>query len=969
MHRRSVQCFADISSRAASSSKRVVVPDSLSQCRHASTQALGKGKFTAISSSQLKDVAKLLVKQEKPKGKDTKKKGAATKKPQVVVDSAGAKRLDSGGVNKLRSDIFLPEKSEFLSPRQDDPWQADIELSGEESAGKYDISRGTFLEVRRNNITVHSIAVEVVPYGGRWMIMALTSTGEVWPCREDDVQFRIPGFADKNIVMKVGTDAYSEDPDSVAARIKLAKQMRDFDKQVEVRLSQLSPALRDIYDHFKAPDSAQWSSVTLSEVAKFVDPKSDPPHISSLLAIQNYLFSKSIYFVPDPSNFLETQKFYLRPVTQIEDAQFVNELVLRRDHRLSDFAAKATEQIRETRKLHEESWSEPPTIQPSTVSNFTPDEARILRFLDSTVRAVRAVQADPFLTQQAAVLKKIDVYDDEISNDLTQRFMTDCGLLAPWEEQIAREHFEGPESSSRAQKREAGADSIVTLAATTSQPLGPQDFYSHDPVESLRCDFGNMPVYVIDDYGAEELDDGVSVERIPSEPESTWIHVHIADPTAMVPPTSDIAKAAFEKGQTAYLLDRTISMLPHGEPFNQLSLGARSSQTGQPEPAMTFSIKIDAHGDIVDTKVQPSVIKNIHRLKYSDVDVALGIPRYTPQHPFGDDQPQPAAQPVEKSAVGDLTLLQKVTQLMVKKRFDAGIMWHTVPKAAVKINPAPLPTVPRNFGLLHECRGFPEISYTVEDFVEMEKGSRNMVAETMKLACRAASRFFTERGLPGIRRTQGPAFYGNEETHANLLAMRSEHGVVHWVESIRAGVVAPSARYTLKPEGHFLLGIPEGEGYMKVTSPLRRFQDMIAHWQIKHALLHPDKPALFANDWLQRMAKDTEALETGMKRIQWQQTLWYALKRIERARVDRQKGVQFARYPLDDLKGVIFQVPVKNATTNALQSVVYIPALGLKAFLVNLAVDQDLQIGDEVPIELGDIRFGLRPRVDATIRK
>lgn len=158
MHRRSVQCFADISSRAASSSKRVVVPDSLSQCRHASTQALGKGKFTAISSSQLKDVAKLLVKQEKPKGKDTKKKGAATKKPQVVVDSAGAKRLDSGGVNKLRSDIFLPEKSEFLSPRQDDPWQADIELSGEESAGKYDISRGTFLEVRR--YVVHGLALQ-----------------------------------------------------------------------------------------------------------------------------------------------------------------------------------------------------------------------------------------------------------------------------------------------------------------------------------------------------------------------------------------------------------------------------------------------------------------------------------------------------------------------------------------------------------------------------------------------------------------------------------------------------------------------------------------------------------------------------------------------------------------------------------------------------------------------------------------
>ncbi|OCH94410.1 RNB-domain-containing protein [Obba rivulosa] len=953
MHRRSVQCLAEISSRVASPSKQVNVSESLLNRRHASSQAVGKGKLLSLKSDHLKDVAKLIVRKSSPKARARQK---ISKTPQ-----------DTG--RRLRPDVFLPEKTEFLSCREDDPWQSDLDLSEPEAAGKYNISRGTYLEVRRNNAVVHSVAVDVVAHDGRWMILALTTSGEVWPCREDDVQFRIPGFTDKNVVMKVGSEAFTEEPVAVQARIKLLKQMRDFDRLVELRAAELMPRLRTVYDHFKAADPGQWSSVTLSEVAKYVDPKTERPHVSTMFAIHKYLFRKSAHFVPSSSGFLESQKFLLRPQNHIEDAEFVNDLVIRRDHRLEEFAMKAMEYIKKAQKLQEESWNEPPTIQPSTVPGFTEDEARILRFLDHTVRAVKAVQIDPFITQQAGILKKIHVYDELVNTALTQRFMMDLGLLAPWQEQIGREYLTSAETSSQSQK--LGADDVspvVTLASTTSRPLGPQGLYSLDPVESLRHDFSNMPVYVIDDYGAQELDDGISVERVPSEPGNIWLHIHIADPTAVLSPTSDVVKDVSRKLQTVYLLDQTIPMLPDTEPFTSMSLGARSARTGQPEPAMSFSIKVGTDGDILETKVRPSVIKNVHILKYDDVDVALGFPKLKPYSPFGDSPPPRPSQPLEQSVIDDMTGLQEVARRMVKKRYDAGIMAFTVPKATVGLSPTPLPLVPEQFTRPYECRGFPKITYYVQNSLDNVEGSRGMIAEAMKLACRAASRFFAERGLSGIRRAVGPMHLQDESALDRLLSLRSEQGYVDYAACLQAGVVSTGAKYTLRPESHHLLGIPEGEGYMKVTSPLRRFQDMIAHWQIKHALLHPEKPALFPDEWLENVAQEIATRESTLKKISWHQTLWYALKRVERARIERQKGVDSEHYPLDNLTGVVYQPPVKNVTTNAYQGVVYIPALGIKAFLVNLTAEQKYNIGDELPIQLGEIQFGLRTRVDASPR-
>ncbi|RPD70262.1 hypothetical protein L226DRAFT_574975 [Lentinus tigrinus ALCF2SS1-7] len=136
-------------------------------------------------------------------------------------------------------------------------------------------------------------------------------------------------------------------------------------------------------------------------------------------------------------------------------------------------------------------------------------------------------------------------------------------------------------------------------------------------------------------------------------------------------------------------------------------------------------------------------------------------------------------------------------------------------------------------------------------------------------AGRVASLFFWDRGIPALQVERK----GGLE---NLLGTRQENGAIDVFEAMRNRVSASAVSYTTTPGGHSLLGIPEGEGYMMVTSPLRRFGDMIAHWQIKHALLAERDPVLFDEAWLMRMSEDLGSCELEAKRTEGRQQQFWA---------------------------------------------------------------------------------------------
>jgi len=109
------------------------------------------------------------------------------------------------------------------------------------------------------------------------------------------------------------------------------------------------------------------------------------------------------------------------------------------------------------------------------------------------------------------------------------------------------------------------------------------------------------------------------------------------------------------------------------------------------------------------------------------------------------------------------------------------------------------------------------MTYYVE--YDVRSTYRNVIAQFMILACRAASRFCVEHGLPALRRSnQRPL--AEESDLAELLKMRDEFGVVDPIESIKRNIYPRPSELALKPEAHWSLGVPDGEGYTRVTSPL-----------------------------------------------------------------------------------------------------------------------------------------------------
>lgn len=86
-----------------------------------------------------------------------------------------------------------------------------------------------------------------------------------------------------------------------------------------------------------------------------------------------------------------------------------------------------------------------------------------------------------------------------------------------------------------------------------------QDFYKEDPFKSIRSDFGDIPVYCIDSETAHEIDDGISIHE---QYDKYVITIHVANPTSYIKPFSNLSKIAFSKGSTTYLPEGPSMMFP-----------------------------------------------------------------------------------------------------------------------------------------------------------------------------------------------------------------------------------------------------------------------------------------------------------------------------------------------------------------------------------------------------------------------
>lgn len=449
----------------------------------------------------------------------------------------------------------------------------------------------------------------------------------------------------------------------------------------------------------------------------------------------------------------------------------------------------------------------------------------------------------------------------DLQHGLVMRFLTEIGALPPWQNPIRLD---------AAMRSAIADDPEPEVEAPTATKAGKGVAKKHSltldqEVENIRHDWGkDHSVYVIDDESAFELDDGISISPLAGQ-DKAWVHVHIADPTALVQPGGELGRRAERRFTTIYFPEARWAMLP--DSFVSSGAGLRAStgtdggRAGEGQRVMTFSALIDLQSGLVeDTTVKPGLVHDVQTISYDKVSSLLS---QSPGTTKGKKEEE-------------LRLLLKAATLLSENRTKATAFVAYRFRSSISVSPLPLPSLPVSASALQKpyfFAGFPTISVSPASDSPAASGATPplahfLVSELMVLAGRIAASFGTQHNLPLAYRYQH-APESPEEVEA-ILGMRSNlpgdgtlvsengmvgHGLIPFEDLLVQGHTLSAGGYSSSADDHFSLGITgssdypasgikdalTGGGYTRATSPLRRYIDMLGHWQLKHHLIH-DKP-------------------------------------------------------------------------------------------------------------------------------
>src|SRR6266481_1166444 len=311
--------------------------------------------------------------------------------------------------------------------------------------------------------------------------------------------------------------------------------------------------------------------------------------------------------------------------------------------------------------------------------------------------------------------------------------------------------------------------------------------------EDLRNDF----IVTIDPDDARDFDDAIQVEKT----NSGWrLGVHIADVAAYVEPGSALDREARRRGNSVYLPDRVIPMLPE-----RLSNGVCSLNPGVDRLTHSAFIHFDKHGVVKSARFGRSVIRSAHRLTYKQAYAMLTSP---PRDRLGER----------------LHLAWELAALLRRKRFEHGALDLDFPEVKVLV----------------DKQGHPVRLERVEN-----DESHQLIEEFMLAANEAVARELKKRAIPTIYRVhENPEPEKLAEYREFVLGFNYRVGdVTHRPElqrllaairgkpeeqALKVALLKSlkRARYSPQPLGHY--GLAKAN-YLHFTSPIRRYADLVVH--------------------------------------------------------------------------------------------------------------------------------------------
>ncbi|MCC5599292.1 ribonuclease catalytic domain-containing protein [Nostoc favosum] len=340
------------------------------------------------------------------------------------------------------------------------------------------------------------------------------------------------------------------------------------------------------------------------------------------------------------------------------------------------------------------------------------------------------------------------------------------------------------------------------------------------PIDSdtNRLDLTHLKVYTIDDETTTEIDDGLSWEVLPDGRERLW--VHIADPTRWLVPEDELDLEARKRGSTVYLPTGMIPMFPE-----VLATGPMSLIQGRVCCALSFGIILDTSGRVEDYSIHTSLIKPTYRLTYEDVDEMLQL---------------------RVQAEPEIAAIATWAQKRKAWRYAQGAISITMPEAMIKVKGD-------------------EINIDILD----DSPSRQVVAEMMIVAGEVAARYGKAHNIPLPFRGQPQPELPPEE---ELLLLPAG-----FVRACAMRRCMPKSEMSITPLRHAGLGL---DTYTQATSPIRRYSDLLTHFQLKAHLRGEVLP--FSADQLKEVMMTVTSITQEVTMVERQTNRYYALEYLRR---------------------------------------------------------------------------------------
>lgn len=366
--------------------------------------------------------------------------------------------------------------------------------------------------------------------------------------------------------------------------------------------------------------------------------------------------------------------------------------------------------------------------------------------------------------------------------------------------------------------------------AADSLPSQPSEDDIARELADRRIDLRDLPTFTIDGLSAKDLDDALSIERLDNG--GYRLYVHIADVGHYVRFNSPLDREAGERGNSYYLADRVIPMLPP-----ELSNGLCSLTAGHDRFTMTCEMTFSSRGKRESAKVYESLTRSDLRGSYEELARIFPKQKDLSEGKFSEadviEDELSKLDPEYRSFLPTIIMLQNLGVDLRERRAQHGALnfdfaeTELVLDAEGKVTDVHAAQADWTNQIIEECM----VAANVAVAERYGQAGAPIIYRVHENPDREQFEHFKE-----VARLQGASL--------GAIDMEDQKTVARVIENLKTLPAAETlmtlllrslakARYDYDPLGHYALA---EEWYAHFTAPIRRYSDLVTHRALKRRI-------------------------------------------------------------------------------------------------------------------------------------